>query len=327
MNNQLETLLRHWHAERDTLNWVLVTVISTEGSSYRRPGAMMLLNDSGEQFGLVSGGCLESDVLKHARQCWQLGTSKRITYDMREEGDLAWNLGIGCGGKVDLLLQPVNAENHYLQLDRVYHALEGDQTGFYAQPINSQQPEGLWSSTDIEQQDWLSFAIQPAPTILVLGGGVDAVPVVNMGHQLGWKMWVNDPRPRYARRSDFANAHRGSNLALVSLADHEHLAKASAVIIMHHNVELDAEALHLMLQPSTTHIGYIGLLGPRNRAERVLHKAGIDLAALQGRLANPIGLRLGGDLPESLALAMLAEIHAWLNQQDGQSISQILSAS
>ncbi|MDM7860971.1 XdhC family protein [Alteromonas sp. ASW11-36] len=327
MNNQLETLLRIWHAERDTLNWVLVTVIGTEGSSYRRPGAMMLFNDSGEQFGLVSGGCLESDVLKHARQCWQLGTSKRITYDMREEGDLAWNLGIGCGGKVDLLLQPVNADNDYLQLDLVYRALEQDQSGFFAQPINDEQPQGVWSDTELQQPDWLSFAIKPAPTVLVLGGGVDAVPVVSMGHQLGWKMWVNDPRPRYARRSDFVNAQRGSNLAPLALADHEHLAKVSAVIVMHHSVELDAQALQLTLLPTAAHIGYIGLLGPGHRTERVLDNAGIGLAALQGRLANPIGLRLGGDLPESLALAMLAEIHAWLNQQDGQSISQILGTT
>lgn len=325
MSNQLEQLLTAWYPKRDDHQWLLATVVSTEGSSYRRPGAMMLFNDTGDQFGLVSGGCLESDVLKQACQCWQSGTSKTVTYDMREEGDLAWHLGIGCGGRVDLLLQPITADNQYLVLDKVLQSLQSDSACFYAQPLKSSTPRAIYSDKPIEADGVFTHQLTPAPTILVLGGGVDAIPVVQLGAQLGWKMWVNDPRPRYARRSDFSQAARGSNLSLVELAEHAHLEKVAASIVMHHNVSLDAEALQALRSPMAEHIGYIGLLGPSHRTERVFEQAGLDSEALIGRLANPIGLRLGGELPESLALSMMAEIHAWLHQQDGQSLGHILN--
>ena len=325
MNNQLETLLQQWYKQRDDYQWLLATIVKTEGSSYRPSGAMMLFNDTGQQFGLVSGGCLESDLLKHARQCWQTGKAKRVQYDMREDGDLAWQLGIGCGGMVDLLLQPINPNNQYLCLPQVLESLKNDQSCSFSQPLNNETPTAV-----VNQEvaaDWITHGLKPAPTVLVLGGGVDAQPVVELGARLGWKMWVNDPRARYARQVDFPTANKGSATDPAVLADHHVLDSVTAVIVMHHNVELDAKALSQLLRPELNHIGYIGLLGPRHRTDRVLVAAKLEYEEFNGRLANPIGLDLGGDLPESLALAMLSEIHAWLNNKSGQSISLDLSVT
>ena len=90
MANHLHHLLEHWYEKRDELDWVLATIIGTEGSSYRKSGAMMMINSLGQYHGLLSGGCLESDIMRQARRCWDNQKSRMIQYDMREEEDLAW---------------------------------------------------------------------------------------------------------------------------------------------------------------------------------------------------------------------------------------------
>ena len=119
MANHFQQILKIWFPERDNHNWVLASIVGTEGSSYRKIGAQMLINDLGQYFGLLSGGCLESDIMVQARRCWDSNHNRIIQYDMREEEDLAWKLGIGCGGLVRILLQPVHALNGYLSLDTV----------------------------------------------------------------------------------------------------------------------------------------------------------------------------------------------------------------
>ena len=99
MNHHIYHVLSAWAGQRDAGNWLLATIINTEGSSYRKAGAMMLFSQEGAQLGVVSGGCLESDLLHQARRCWETGESRIVTYDMQEEGDIAWRLGIGCAGK------------------------------------------------------------------------------------------------------------------------------------------------------------------------------------------------------------------------------------
>ena len=102
MRHHIYHILKAWYPQRDAGQWLLATIISTRGSAYRKAGAMMLFSDAGAQFGVVSGGCLESDLFHHARKCWMTNTSRTVTYDMQEEGDVAWQLGIGCGGEVTL---------------------------------------------------------------------------------------------------------------------------------------------------------------------------------------------------------------------------------
>ena len=115
MNHHIYHVLSDWFPQRDAGNWLLATIINTEGSSYRKAGAMMLFSEFGSQLGVVSGGCLESDLLHQSRRCWETGNSRIVTYDMQEEGDVAWRLGIGCGGEVTLLLQPVSAQNNWMR--------------------------------------------------------------------------------------------------------------------------------------------------------------------------------------------------------------------
>lgn len=332
MSNRLNKLLEHWLKTRDSSQWVLATIIETDGSSYRKPGAMMMINDLGQYYGLLSGGCLESDIMQQARRCWQNGLNRTIEYDMREEEDIAWQLGIGCGGMVRILLQPVNAENQYLQLGLLYQKMQNNQPCRYQQSLANAAPNNLVLSDESDDgassdQPELtkSVFIQPitaAPHLAVFGAGVDARPLVAMAAELGWKNTLVDPRSGYARDAYFPAADQIVREPIASLNGKSWLQNIDMALIMSHNMALDGQALALVQQSSAR---YVGLLGPVHRTERVLTGAQLTRDDLVKPLANPVGLRLGGDLPESIALSMLAEAQAFIAGADGLSISAVLA--
>ena len=333
MSNRIDNLLAQWLETKDQLQWVLATIISTEGSSYRKAGAMMMINGAGQYFGLLSGGCLESDIMRQARRCWDDGCNRIVKYDMREEEDLAWQLGIGCGGMVEILLQPVNPTNHYLYLDALYLQLSSNLPVGYQQNINLTTPnnqvvieKSALSALSLGKhgEDELAFfsqIIKPAPRLAVFGGGVDARPVVAIAAELGWRVILCDSRMAYAREGYFNGAELVCRQAFNELSSAPWLETLDAALVLTHNIKLDGEALNLL---QNSQVNYVGLLGPVHRTERVMQSANLSPDMLNFKLANPVGLRLGGELPESIALSMLAEVHAFLDHADALSISQVL---
>ena len=334
MANRISQLLRHWSKNRDKYLWVLATIIETDGSSYRKAGAMMLINDMGQYFGLLSGGCLESDIMRQARRCWDNQQNRIVEYDMRQEEDLAWQLGIGCGGMVKILLQPVSAKNYYLDLDVLNCYLEQRQMVEYHQqidegfPLNKILPVGDKSQNLITSEQVKScakFFIQllcPSPLIAVFGAGVDAKPVVSIAAELGWEVLLIDPRVGYAKAEFFTKATQIVRQPFDVLYSATWLNQIDAALILTHNIKLDAEALKLVQKSSAK---YVGLLGPIHRTDRVLDIAMLTRDNLSKPLANPVGLQIGAELPESIALSMLAEVHAALENADGLSISGVLN--
>lgn len=333
--NHLISLLDTWYPKRDELDWVLATIIETDGSSYRKPGAIMFINNLGQYFGLLSGGCLEADVMRQARKCWDTGSSHSVQYDMRDEDDIAWKLGIGCGGMVRILLQPVSADNGYLQLTQLRTQLTNNQVSYYLLrtnqkvPLNrclAQLPEEhgyqLNHVNQVGDDSWFVSEQKPVIRLAIFGGGIDAIPLVNMAAQLGWHITVFDHRLGYARDSFFASANEIIRDKLESLQHHYALSQCSAVVIMNHNVAMDASALQLSQKSSAS---YIGMLGPFHRTERVFAEAGLSPDTLSRPLFNPVGYDLGGELPESIALSMLSEIHATLYQATGKTQTQTMA--
>lgn len=338
MPNQLDHLLAHWHQHKDEFEWVLATIIATQGSAYRKAGAMMLINSLGQYRGLLSGGCLEADIMRQARRCWDDGCNRTIRYDMREEEDLAWQLGLGCGGMVQILLQPISADNQYLQLDKLLISLQQHQHCGYLQYLEQSPPQNQLislaqlktllpdytkaSQIDVAGQQALVQYLRPAPHLAVFGAGLDAIPVVAIARQLGWRVTLLDPRPANARQGFFDGA-RIIREAFKDLHDAPWLASVDGAVVMNHNMTLDAEALALL---QNVQVRYLGLLGPDHRTQKVLQQAGLQASGLPVPLASPVGLRLGGELPESIALAILSEMHAVLEQKDGRSISLQLAS-
>ena len=330
MANRINQLLSQWSVNRDKQNWVLATIIQTDGSSYRKAGAMMLINDLGQYYGLLSGGCLESDIMRQARRCWDNQQNRIVEYDMREEEDLAWKLGIGCGGMVKILLQPVNADNGYLKLDELEKGLASRQQVEYQQQVDEGVPKNQLIivnkgektlKASLNNQGKNSVFVQtlaPAPLLAIFGGGVDAKPVVAIAAELGWEVILVDPRVGYAKAEYFSKASQIIRQPLDALYSANWLKQIDVALALTHNIKLDAASVKLIQVSSAK---YVGLLGPTHRTNRVLEEANLSRSNLTKPLANPVGLRLGGELPESIALSMLAEAHAVLEQADGQSIS------
>ncbi|WP_315980619.1 XdhC family protein [Aliamphritea spongicola] len=138
MSNQLSYMLSAWLNSEAGTEWVLGTVYKTEGSAYRKAGSMMLINSLGQQFGMLSGGCLESDIMRNARKVMATLTPATLIYDSTDEDDLSFQLGIGCGGKVYIMLQPLHADND-LNLGAVATALRQRISGTYHQKLGVQK--------------------------------------------------------------------------------------------------------------------------------------------------------------------------------------------
>lgn len=320
MNNQLSAMLNAWQENREGTEWVLGTVYRTEGSAYRKAGAMMLINGHGQQFGLLSGGCLEADIIRNARKAMHTGRPVMLTYDGNDEDDLSFKLGVGCGGTVYIMLQPITGGND-LGLSDLHSALTRRESGLYFQKINA--VEGYFQTgtlhahhpAHIENRrdgDWLVTPISPEPHILVVGGGIDARPVIGIAHNMGWKTTLVDPRPANARPEHFPQA--GTILRTIDrdLARYVAKQRVDAVILMAHSVGIDANALAILHDAPIKHLS---ALGPRHRFEDVLERAGISRNDLGFDISSPAGLDIGGQLPESIALSMLSGIHHALFKQ------------
>ncbi|SDJ63131.1 XdhC family protein [Microbulbifer yueqingensis] len=336
MANQIATLLDQWYEHRDSRAWVLGTVFRTAGPCYRKAGAMMLFDELGRHYGLLSGGCLEGDIQRHAQRVMQSGRARALCYDGSDEDDFAFQLGIGCGGKVEILLQPVLSSSEYLGLGELRQHLHQRQPCYYLQKIPTSGeaiaqvllPDNLSLASRAEllrrgDGQWLRTPVPPVPHILVMGAGVDARPMARLFRTQGWRVSLCDPRPANGRAAYFPGCECYS-CPPGELSRHLDLGEIDAAVLMSHNLELDAAALVLLQERQ---LRYLGLLGPVSRRDRVLALAGLSPATLVTPLRGPIGLDIGGELPESIALSTCAEIHAAFYGGRGDSLTAATSAA
>ncbi len=335
----------------------IATVAAVEGSSYRRPGARLVLTPDGTRIGSISGGCLEEDLLIHLRQVRENGNARSLVYDTTEENDLIWGVGLGCHGRVTLLLERVETTppglafvHHAAGVQRmgavlatVYDgepgiplgaclALAADGRSWHtAEPAAWVDPLRETAAAALARglSDWLTFTdlpgrpcvffeyIAPPPRLVVLGAGDDAGPLARFATDLGWSVTVADPRAAFATRERFPSAE---NVVVAPPTDLTRLVsfdeRTFAVVMTHHYVH-DLPYLRGLLP---LRLPYVGLLGPRKRAEKLLadlRAEGIDVTpAMHAALHAPVGLDLGGDTPEAVALSMLAEMQAILQGRD-----------
>ncbi len=334
-----------WRAAGEPL--VLASVYETEGSTYSKAGARMLVTGDGRYQGMLSGGCLEGDLALRARTVLESGEVQAATYDLRigEDGDV-WGLGVGCDGLIRVFLQPLLPARHYEPFSAMLRVQGGDRTGVAVTVIRSGEPGLPAGATGViagDSAEWLDFApafrdaagraaaaalahgrsgvaslegadaellcglLEPPPRILVLGAGPDAEPVVRLAAELGWRVTVQDHRPAYIERGRFAAAQSVLCMPAAEAGGALDFARYAAAIVMSHHLESDRSYL---AQLAATDIAYVGLLGPRHRRRRLLRELGDAGAALEGRLHGPAGLDIGGEGPAAIALAIVAEIHA-----------------
>lgn len=292
-------------------SYVLATIISTQGATYRKVGTMMLINQTGQCTGLLSGGCLEADISLHAQEVLNNGNSKILSYDLKADAELLWGLGLGCDGAITLLLQPLTIDNHHLGFTQLIQALLQQQTGWYCLTVN----QGVLPTAKFYQQSLdmpcklnnnqttLAIPISPPLSILICGAGPDVQPLVIMMKQLGWRVSLVDHRSAYLSQVCFDCCDNKYKVRAENISS-EHMLNIDGVVIMSHNLVNDGLFLQ---QALASNINYIGLLGPQGRKNKLFQQLSLDQVSSQ-QVYGPIGMPLGGRSPQAIALSIVAEI-------------------
>lgn len=304
--NTLDThdVLYAWQNHRSNSLWAMAIIVDSQGHSYRKPGAFTLVNQEGEQLGVLSGGCLEADIRLMARKCLSLQKVMTKEYDGTDENDASYQMG--CGGIVWIKFIPLNEHNNYLNLGEVLKHLEQRENVHYGldYEVHSGDIRSYVNSTYKAQ---LTINITPKVHLLICGGGKDATPVCDFAKQLGWQVSVWDPRAAYANKNDFINADTILKHPHSELAQYAEIQKVNFTVLMSHSLELDAQALKTL---SNSDIKHIALLGPKRRFKDVVSKAAINQSIIKPAISGPAGLDIGGDLPTSIALSIIAKFHS-----------------
>jgi xanthine/CO dehydrogenase XdhC/CoxF family maturation factor len=322
--------------------FVLATILATAGSTYRKAGTQMLITAAGEARGLLSGGCLEADLVEHAREVLASGNARITAYDMRGEDDLLFGIGSGCEGAMHVLLQRVGPEADWQPLAAVAALVEARQRGVLAVVAEGPAAGRAWwpgggnageepaavraaraacvAAGIVEAQagnDALSvllLPVTPPPVLVICGAGDDARPLARQAVTLGFDVAVCDHRPALLTPARFPNCRLYSHPP-GEFADSASLESCDAAVIMSHHLAADAAYLGALARRAT--VGYVGLLGPAPRRERLLTMLGPQAAQLDGRLHAPVGLDIGARTPEAIALAAAGELHAWVAGRAG----------
>lgn len=342
----------------DVESVVLATVVRVIGSSYGGVGARMLIRVDGSTVGLVSGGCLESDLCAHAVEVNATGIARVVSYDTRADDDAVWGLGLGCNGLIDVLLQPLSPPQATAVAHMLSTALTSDQPAVLA-TVSQSSPsrnapavgaQALFTDgRTVSVGDWadgaaltsaagriedarsagrgglvhevgstqISFeVVAPVIRLVVCGSGPDAAPVCRLAANLGWNVTLIDHRPvTEARGARFPGARTVECAEPARLAQVVALTERTAAVVMSHHFARDAEYVKALV---TAGVAYVGVLGPRPRTERMLAELaarGEEIPSGAPSLFGPVGLDLGGDGPEAIALAIVSEVSAAMHDR------------
>ena len=353
MKELLQLLAKADALRQEGQPFALATVVKIDGSTYRRPGARMLVAPDGATYGTLSGGCLEQEVAQQALDTLETGTPAVRPFDLSDD-DLILGFGTGCNGLVHVLIEPVPAAERTDPTQLVQRCLDRRQTGLLAQVIDAPAdpdllgrrllfpddapPEGDLADEALaavlhaeapaireeerhqirryahgaEPVEVLFEVVRPPIRLVIFGAGHDVGPLVRIAKTLGWPVTVVGRKPPDVLAERFPEAddhvflmHPEDALEYVALD------ARSAAVVMNHQYARDKTLVRMLLQAP---VPYVGALGPRERAERIIAELRAENPTLVDtdfdRLHGPVGLDLGTETPEEIALSMVAEIQA-----------------
>jgi xanthine dehydrogenase accessory factor len=328
----------------------IATVVRVVGSAYRREGTKMLIDADGGQVCMISGGCLEQEVGAVAKDVMESGQAVVEFFDLDEE--VVWGLGLGCGGAVDVYIEPLDIGTEFQQwletvqaqkagvlatvlnvkegssfqkAVRLFIGEDGSLSGnLGSESLNEQILESakekmsqLYPRSETKTFKANDEAVEvfidvnvPPPELAIFGAGHDAIPLASYAHKLGFRVSVIDARHAFVTSERFPN----TNLIRTHPSGFEEkvlLSPRTYVVLMNHHLERDKESLAFAL---TASVPYIGVLGPRSRYERMLDAlkdenrmpSAKELAAVR----NPIGVDIGADTPDEIAVSVMSELIA-----------------
>jgi xanthine dehydrogenase accessory factor len=332
----------------------LATVINVEGSAYRRPGARMLLTPEGESWGMVSGGCLESDVLDHARRALQSGRPRLVRYDSTSDDDIIFGTGLGCNGIIDVFIEPATKELSDAFVRAVQRCHKTREPGAVATLVGNHDDSNRTNEhAFLTDEEWIGSeslasllnvsSVPPNKTALtceygapvfiqqllppvhlvIFGGWLDVIPLIRMGKEVGFAITVIDPRQRLSSRRLFQDADSVLLCPAEEALRQIEFDDRSVAVVMNHHVERDQETLAAL---SSRSVNYVGTLGPKRRQERMLNGLRDNGVLISDKFAEalrgPVGLDIGAKTPEEIALSIMAEILSVLNARNAKPIRE-----
>ena len=335
----------------------LATVVQVRGSSYRSPGARMLITDDGKWIGSISGGCLEGDALRKARKVMTDKQAMTFTYDTSDDDNNIFKINLGCNGIIDVLFEPVDPDDGHNPVLLFESLLGLDQSAALATVFSGNHEllgkKILLKNNTLVSQDFTHPAftrmiekdlrelletkksraeryemdgetaevfielIQAPIQLIIFGGGFDARPLSQKAKNLGWSVTVTDECVAHIAPIFFPKADSLSLCNREFIDRDFQISSNTACVLMSHNYEYDRDVLKKILPTETP---YIGILGPRKRFDKILR----DLADQNIQLSNqdwdrihaPIGLDIGAETPDEIAIAIIAEIMGKFSRRD-----------
>ena len=364
MMTEIRDIIRAFDiAQSEGKKAALATVVHVEGSSYRRPGARMLVTDDGQLTGAISGGCLEGDALRKALYAINQQQNKLVTYDTTDDDDVQFGVQLGCNGIVQILFEPIDETKPYhavrllretigerkdavlvtlfspdLSLEQpgtcllykdslVYTALSGGWQDLVMKDVmdafgNRVSAFSTYARNNKPYHGFIEF-IPPPPSLVIAGAGNDTRPLIEITAMLGWHTIIVDGRPHHATSRRFPKAS-----SVLVARPNEVLSQVSAnaqtlFLLMTHNYNYD---LALLKELVTKGFGYIGILGPRKKLDRMLGELRAGGLALDDEqlaaIHSPVGLDIGAETAEEIAVSIVAEIKAVLSGAAGGLLKQ-----
>jgi len=354
-----EILKAYSQAKSEGKKTALATVVKVEGSSYRQPGARMLVTEDGELTGAISGGCLEGDALRKALLSIHQKQNKLVTYNTNNEDDAEVGLQLGCNGIVHILFEYIDEEIsnnpiqllQQLELERkeavivtVFslkrNAFQIGTTLFFRKdsPVLNHNNEVLNLISDIKEvlktktsvvkklqeendNEALIEYIKPSISLVIAGAGNDIQPLVKMASILGWKITIGEGRATHVTKKRFPKANQVSVVNPEQFLENIVIDDQTYFALMTHNYKYDLAVLKALLK---TDFHYIGILGPKSKFNRMIDDLlieGITVSEEQmKRIHTPIGLDIGAETSEEIALSIVSEIKAVASERIGTSL-------
>lgn len=331
--NRLEQLLS------ENTELALATVVHVDGSAYRRPGARMLVTGDGNWWGAISGGCLEGDMLKKAQMAMMTQQIKLVTYDTREDDPFQLGVGLGCQGLIDIIIDPIRShlEAFCLAMKQAVSSYEPgvlcsnwdekDLTSFQFRYVpqsdihsyDADKKEILVQKTAhyrlLEGKSSLLEYIPPMPRIWIMGNQFDAMALIQQVNLLAWEIhWVGNVQKMNPLGKKLVTQVYDWEMDYQILPD-------DAIVMMTHDFDRDVFLMKKL--SSLEHFAFWGILGPQKRMDKLqghLKDEGIDISVLRKKISSPIGLDVGAEGPEEIAISIISEIIAQKNKRDGQPL-------
>jgi xanthine dehydrogenase accessory factor len=295
---------KRWTAEGDPV--AVATVVETWGSSPRPLGSKMLVTSSGKMAGSVSNGCIEGAVFEEAQKVLKSGKPKLAAFGVAD--DVAFDVGLACGGHIEVFIQPLNDDHR-----RMIEAIDAERPGVLRTNLESGETELEMrdASGELAERDgdWFVEPFLRPPHLVIIGAIHIAIPLHRLAKLMGYRVTVIDARSKFATRERFPEADEirvaWPDEGLQGVA----LDSSTYIVILTHDPKFDIPALRAVVGKP---VRYIGAIGSRktnqNRFDKLLED-GFTQEQID-KVHGPIGLDLGARGAEETALGIMAEITA-----------------